>query len=96
MAPLIAIHWRTYMPEWLSINCTRTRMQGIFGEWERANVAEEFSTSFDHTPDAETGESSGEPDFQLYLQKPTVRISVLTSVGCFESQALSLTHEPNT
>ena len=71
-------------------------MQGIFGEREQANVAEEFSTSFDHVPDTETGESSGEPDFQLYLQKPTVRISVLTSVGCFESQALSLTHEPNT
>ena len=71
-------------------------MQGIFGERERANVAEEFSTSFDHAPDAETGESSGEADFQLYLQNPTVRINELTSVGCFESQVLSLTHELNT
>ena len=64
-------------------------MQGIFGERERANVAEEFSNSFDHVPDAETGESSGEANFQLYLQKPTVRINVLTSVGCFKPGAVT-------
>ena len=60
-------------------------MQGIFGEREQANMAEEFSTSSDHAPDAETGESDGCQVKRIlsYLQKPTVRISVLTSVGCF-------------
>ena len=36
---------------------TRRLMQGIFGERERTNMAEEFSTSSDHAPHFQTGES---------------------------------------
>ena len=32
-------------------------MQGIFGEGERANMAEEFSISCNHVPHVQTGES---------------------------------------
>ena len=37
----------------------KRRMQGIFGEREGANMAEEFNTGSDHAPDVETGESEG-------------------------------------
>ena len=38
---------------------TRRRMQGIFGERERPNMSEEFSTSSDHAPHVQTSESDG-------------------------------------
>ena len=34
-------------------------MQGIIGKRERANMTEEFSTSSDHVPHVQTGESDG-------------------------------------
>ena len=57
-------------------------------ERERANIAEEFSTSSDHAPDAETGESDGLQVKRIfsYLQKPTVRISVLTLLVASEAR----------